>query len=511
MNPQILSAGIAVLLAFLAGCQKKVETAAAPLPPKPMTVAVVKASERSRSFLAVNRELELGGTMYGYVDVDGDVLKAAGNLKGLLTQLATVQPALAPFAQKDYAAVAEKLGLTDIKAVGFSSVPDGTGFFRNRVFVYAPEPRHGLLLGLGRQPGPFAHLNLAPADAAFFAESQVDVPVVYRTIKDVVSQLAGEPAGNQLEQRLRQAGEGAAFSVLDLLDRMKGHAAIVVRVDPKQAIALPAPKPISIPSFSLLLCVDGVAPAVEPALAKSPLFRRTDQGTEHVYAMAHPLPVASWQPVIVADGTTLYVATSRAFLDECRGLKSGLAQTAAFREAVAHVGSEGNGIAYIAPAFFNAFRRVETLNPSLPPQVKMALGKVPTMDRPLVALRTNLPDGILVRSYLNRSLKQDLAMATVYNPVTVGLMAAMAIPAFQRVRAASQEKAVLNNLRMLSSAADQYYLEHGTTTVTFDELVGPGKYIKRIVPVAGENYHALRFVQGRPLQIRLPNGRTVRY
>jgi len=45
--------------------------------------------------------------------------------------------------------------------------------------------------------------------------------------------------------------------------------------------------------------------------------------------------------------------------------------------------------------------------------------------------------------------------------VIIGLLAAMAIPAFQKVRQSSQDKAVLNNARQLSAAADQYFLENG--------------------------------------------------
>ncbi len=74
--------------------------------------------------------------------------------------------------------------------------------------------------------------------------------------------------------------------------------------------------------------------------------------------------------------------------------------------------------------------------------------------------------------------------------VIIGLLAAMAIPAFQKVRASSQDKAVLNNLRQLSSAADQYFLEKGVTSVNSTDLVGTDttQYIKQIQTVAGETY-----------------------
>src|SRR6476619_335065 len=58
------------------------------------------------------------------------------------------------------------------------------------------------------------------------------------------------------------------------------------------------------------------------------------------------------------------------------------------------------------------------------------------------------------------------------------------------------ERAILNNLRQLAAAADQYYLENGKTSVSYYELVGPTKYVKAMTPINGENYRALQFRQG---------------
>ncbi len=72
--------------------------------------------------------------------------------------------------------------------------------------------------------------------------------------------------------------------------------------------------------------------------------------------------------------------------------------------------------------------------------------------------------------------------------VIIGLLATMAIPAFQRVTQASQDKAVLNNARQLSSAADQYFLESGVSTAALSQLVGPTQYIKELNTIAAESY-----------------------
>ena len=513
---QPVFAVLAILLFGPVACSRKAEAPPAAAT-APLAVEVVKESERSRSFLAVSKQLELGGPLYGYMDVDGDVLKLAGGLQQLAAQMGRTQPNFAPLAKQDFAALVTILGLNDIKAIGVSSVPDGTGFFRNHMFLYTGGERHGLLAGLGGQPGPFTHLGLAPGDTAYYGEAELDLPVIYRTIKEVVAKVGGEAAGSLLETSLKKAGEAATLSVLDLIYGLKGHSAVVLRVDASKTLQLPGPPPgVTLPSFSLLICVDGIAPVVEAALAKSPLLRRTDSGTQHTYESVQPLPLEGVQPVLVADGSTLYLATSRAFLEECRTQKSGLAQNPEFQRALAHVGSEGNALSYVSPRLFEQLRRIETLNPGLPAEAKsgvdFVLSRLPSPAQPLISVRSNLPDGVLVSSYLNRSLKQDVVMASVYNPVTIGLIAAMAIPAFQKVRVASQEKAVLNNLRQLAAAADQFYLETGRTSALYSDLVGPAKYIRSLTSVAGEDYHLIIFQQGRPLQVRLPaSGQLIEY
>ena len=49
--------------------------------------------------------------------------------------------------------------------------------------------------------------------------------------------------------------------------------------------------------------------------------------------------------------------------------------------------------------------------------------------------------------------------------VIIGLLAAMAIPAFQKVRANSMEKALLNDGRQIGAAIQQYCMEYGVDQV----------------------------------------------
>lgn len=111
----------------------------------------------------------------------------------------------------------------------------------------------------------------------------------------------------------------------------------------------------------------------------------------------------------------------------------------------------------------------------------------------------------------NRSSKGFTLVEIMIVVVIIGLLAAMAIPAFQKVRQSSQDKAVLNNARQLSAASDQYFLENGVSSVASADLVGPTAYVKAVNTVAGESY-PVGFTQGITITISgVAGARTITY
>lgn len=92
----------------------------------------------------------------------------------------------------------------------------------------------------------------------------------------------------------------------------------------------------------------------------------------------------------------------------------------------------------------------------------------------------------------------------------IGLLAAMAIPAFKKVRDTSIQKTIHNNLVQLNAAAEQYMLENDKTEAQYADLVGPGKLITTLKPVAGEDYtEIIIHKDDRIIRVWTRDGKTV--
>lgn len=65
----------------------------------------------------------------------------------------------------------------------------------------------------------------------------------------------------------------------------------------------------------------------------------------------------------------------------------------------------------------------------------------------------------------------------------IGLLAAIALPSFQRARNEAREKSCINNLRLIEAAKDQYAIENNLATGATIPDAQVNSYIKNGAPV----------------------------
>lgn len=126
----------------------------------------------------------------------------------------------------------------------------------------------------------------------------------------------------------------------------------------------------------------------------------------------------------------------------------------------------------------------------------------------LAALRR---ENASLRAEIDRLATANAALNTPARPataVTPPTTAPGAVPPLTRI---NQQRAMMNNLRLLNAAADQFMLENKRPPASLDELVGETKYVRALNSVAGEKYDGLPLNTKAPLTVTSPAGVSVTY
>lgn len=112
---------------------------------------------------------------------------------------------------------------------------------------------------------------------------------------------------------------------------------------------------------------------------------------------------------------------------------------------------------------------------------------------------------------LRRTLRAFTLVEIMTSVGVIGLLSAWVVPQLQKVRAHSQDAAVLHNVRQLAAAADLHFAERGTPCATLEDLISGSGYLKDLKPLAGESYPN-HFTQDQPIVVRNIGGsRTLIY
>lgn len=482
------------------------------------------SADPDNSFAAVDAYLEQGGLLYGFVDVEGDLERIAKGANEMLANLRPTMKELMMVPQLPLDSIVEQLGLASIRAIGMSSTKREQGF-QNRTFLLTEGTPKGLLAIYGDENSPFLVPDLAPQAADIAVEQHLNTAALLETTRDLAKLVMGATGASMIENYLSMPLPETDVKVSDLIAAIDGRMYLIADID--ESATMEVPEYGTMPRIEFIVRLESAAPLANklgklPALAAMPDFKmEVDGGLTVLSGFVPKNPF--YAPLILGNETSgdLFFCSSRAFYDRIlQGSGGKLKDSTAFADATEDLPESGYAFAYISPEVGSLVKGWVDRSMEEATQVggQEAAALRPYMNWSMQPIVAEFPmayagsveaNGLYSVANWNVSHKRNLATMAYANPVTIGLVAAMAIPAFQKVRTTSQEKTITNNLRMLASGADQYFLENGVTAVTTSELLGPDAYIRSFEPVAGETYPEEISIKMDKITATLPNGETI--
>lgn len=476
------------------------------------------------SFAVVDGYLERGGVLYGFVDIEGDLARIAKGANEMLMSLRGTTPELALMPAMPLESIVDQLGLTSIQAIGMSSTEREQGF-QNRTFVLTEGAPEGLLAIYGAENMPFSVLDMAPGGADVAVEQSLETEVVLNVVRELATEIMGATGASMVESYLAMPIPESGLKVSDLIGAIDGRMYVIADID--ETATMEVPEYGTMPRVDWILRLESAAPLASkiakiPVLATMPEFKV--ETVDGLTVLSGFVPENTfYAPVILGNDATgeLFLCSSRAFYDRClQASGAKLKESEAFTVATEGLPETGYAFAYISSEVGSLVKGwiERSMEQAGQAGVQQAAAFRPYMDWSIQPMVADFPmayagsvegNGLFSVANWNVSHKRNLATMAYANPVTVGLVAAMAIPAFQKVRTTSHEKAITNNLRQLASGADQYFLENGVTSVKTNELLGPNGYIRSFEPVAGETYPEEISIKMDEISATLPNGETI--
>lgn len=443
-----LNSILAISVAFaLVGCNKPAGSNAGSLKPY-----------RETSFDDVTRQLDPGGTIYGYLATDQWMAGLSTNILKL-GELADMIPGQQEIQREHLhrvvgtlARVVQKSGVESLSGVGVSGIQVSPELFRTKLILHHKKGEgEGLFWNvMGSKAHALDGLDLLTDDTALAAFGDLDVPLLWKTIQDEVKS-AGVP---ELSDAV--AGWPAQFEALTkmnwekFLDSLGGELGLVLTLNEANMVAVPFTEGFKVPEPGLLLAIkvkdDLLYQRISSEMEKSGMARMTDEKGLKMAAIRLPIPVPLDLELAVArSGDYLFIASSsimvRNALAVQSGKESGLRKREDFAALMKFLPSEGNYFVYADRSLSGTIQAVQKAvlaqkdpDAARSPIIQKLLTQKPTFG---IAIGRRTATGWESVSVGN----QDSATALVAAPAIggVAVVSAVALPALARAKAKAEE------------------------------------------------------------------------
>jgi hypothetical protein len=484
--------GAGLSIALLAGCGKnssQTETPGAP------AAAPVVAAEKN-SFNEVTSHLDTGGNLYLYLGtaqwLDGLSGKAS-SWRGSLESFPGIKDDDRANMLHAFDLVTNLIkdsGIEDVSGLGVSSVEFEKGLYRTKtVLHHYPGRGNGLIwTAFGAQPHKLDGIDLLPTTTAFAMFSDTDFQQLWAFVEKELTQAEIPGVGDALEKVRSGFEVGTGLKLDDTLASLGGEYGFIITLDDDKIVEFPGGPngTIKFPQPGILLALkvkdNLIFDRLETVLKSSGMqMTQTDKDGLKMRTVGVPIPIPmNLRPSIARSGDYLFLSTSDTLIEQVlavqSGKESGLKSTDEFKKLQQNVPEEGNSFAFVSKRFGQTWLdlqeqitdRTAMNNPGQGQLIRKLAALNPPADAFSVA--ANTAEGWMGTG--NGS--QDGAKLALVPLVAVpAVLAGVALPAFAKAKAKSQEVACKNNIRQLQIAKQMWAQDKNKSTQdtpTWDDL-----------------------------------------
>ncbi len=373
----------------------------------------VATSQRSPHFERVNNHLQLGGPIYSFVDIEGDLERLIDLISNSIQALPKDRDTdrLKSLDLQKYLKI---LGLDGLQAVGFSSIRREKGFHNRSVLSFRPPPR-GLFQT--RKAHTFSVPRMGPANADFVFEIDINLRNAIDVIEKIVASV-DPAAGREWHREINKKIPQATITWKQLIAHLDTRVFGIVRINSNRRLQVPD-IPIPLPHVEFVLGFDGAA----DLLNKVPLLQQmptVQEGPLRIVSapMRPPGDLSIYNIAVAADTKIkrLYFTTTKTFLNECLNADGRLTKQSHFKQAVTNLPTTGNSFFYMSPNVQNEMNILVTqaihFTPNLKklaPLIRAYLSLIaPDAGVPIAGVSMTKKDGVYAVSNMTSSHKMSL-------------------------------------------------------------------------------------------------------